>query len=389
MKHLRFILKNTLALILGLTLAFMTLEILLRVAEPIEWRTKGSKIFLTRNRRFIFDNNKISKLDKVIYHSRNQIGFRGEPPPRNFNQILSILTVGGSTTECMYISDGKTWPDLLAGQLKGEFAPLWLNNAGLDGHSTFGHLVLLEDYLTKLKPKVILFLVGANDRRLTDYGALDKRAFKDPEASCRKLLIHHLAQYSYVINYAINFQKYAKAVKWGLVHANIDFAKLPTRDVDNDRLNALLAEHRSLYLKPYAQRLQKLIAETKEHGIEPVLITQPMIYGNAIDPATGADLGRVDIGGINGKTSWEILKLYNEVLKQAASQNQVLLIDLAAAMPKSSRFFYDTFHFTNEGCQLVAEIIFTDLAPFLAEKFPQYLIVHHQVHNNSKDGKFQ
>ncbi len=382
-------LKNILALLLGLTLAFVTLEILLRVAEPVEWRIRGNKIFLTRNRQFVFDNNKITKLDKVIYYNRNQLGFRGELPPRNFNKVLSILTVGGSTTECVYISEGRTWPDILADRLKGEFGPLWLNNAGLDGHSTYGHLVLLEDYLIQLKPKVILFLVGANDRGLQDYGELDKRSFKDPEASSRKLLIHTLAQYSYVINYAVNFQKYHKAVKWGLVHANIDFAKLPTLDVDNDRLNALLAEHRRLYLKPYAQRLQKLIGETREHGIEPVLLTQPMIYGNVIDQMSGADLARVDIGGVNGKTSWEILELYNEVVRQVASQNQVLLIDLATAVPKNSRYFYDTFHFTNEGCQLVAEIIFKQLARFLSAKYPQYLMVHHKASNPFKGGGSQ
>jgi hypothetical protein len=82
----------------------------------------------------------------------------------------------------------------------------------------------------------------------------------------------------------------------------------------------------------------------------------------------------VDIGGINGKTSWEILKLYNGVVEQVAAQNQVLLIDLANELPKTSRYFYDTLHFTNEGCQTVAEIIFQHLAPFLVKKFPDYAI---------------
>jgi lysophospholipase L1-like esterase len=377
MDRAKTILKNILALLLGLIIAFVTLEILLRVVEPVEWRIRGNKIVLARNQKIIYDNNKIIKLDKVIYYSRNQLGFRGELPPRNLDKTLSILTVGGSTTECIYISDGKTWSDIVASKLKREFAPLWLNNAGLDGHSTFGHQVLLEDYLIKLKPKVILFLVGANDQCLTDYGPLDKKIFKNPGTPSRGSLINTLAQYSYVMNYAINFEKYSKAVKFGLAHSNIDFTKLKSIEVDHNRLNSILEENRSQYLKPYAQRLQKLIDETREHGIEPVMITQPMIYGNVVDPVSGADLRRADVGGINGETSWEVLELYNEVLKQVASKNQVLLIDLATAMPKSSRYFYDTFHFTNEGCQLVAEIIFQKLAPFLAEKFPQYVIVNH------------
>ena len=55
----------------------------------------------------------------------------------------------------------------------------------------------------------------------------------------------------------------------------------------------------------------------------------------------------------------------------------MLLIDLAAKMPKSSRYFYDTAHFTNEGCQLVAQIVEPHLTSFLAKKFPQFVTQDH------------
>jgi len=366
--------KNVLAVFLGLTLALVALEILLRVFQPVEYRVRGNKITLTPYKNYIFKNNKIEKLDKVIYVSRNRMGFRGEPVSKDFGQSLTILTVGGSTTECIHISDGKTWPDILANKLKRRFKAVWLNNAGIDGHSTFGHLVLLEDYLIQLKPKVVAFLLGANDQYLKDYGALDRKYLKKPAATSWQALVDRLTWHSEVANYGVNLYRYALARRAGLVHADIDFARLKTIDVPDDRLKALLETHRGHYLKPYAQRLQKLIDLARGHGIEPVFITQPMIYGSVIDPVSGADLGRVDIGGISGKAAWEVLKLYNEVTAQVAAQNRVLAIDLANEMPKTSRYFYDTFHFTNEGCQAVAEVIFQHLAPFLAKKFPDYAI---------------
>jgi lysophospholipase L1-like esterase len=375
--------KNVLAIFLGLALALVALEILLRVFQPVDYRVRGNKIILTPDRKYIFDNNKIDKLDKIIYVSRNHLGFRGEPLPRDFAQTLAILTVGGSTTECIQISDGKTWPDILASKLKRRFKPFWLNNAGIDGHSTFGHLVLMEDYIIRLKPKVVIFLLGANDRYLTDCCALDRKSFKKPAATPWKAFVDTMAWYSEVVNYAVNLSRYAKALRVRVVHANIDFAKLKTLDIDDDHLKELLEQHKEHYLNPYGQRLQRLIDMARRHDIEPVFITQPMIYGPAIDPVSGADLGRVDIGGINGKTSWEILKLYNEVSKQVAAQNKVLLIDLANELPKTSRYFYDTLHFTNEGCQAVAEIIFQHLAPFLAKKFPEYAI---EVQHAEKPG---
>jgi lysophospholipase L1-like esterase len=360
-------------------LAFGVLEILLRVFQPVEYRVRGNQITLPRNKKYTFYNDKIDNLDKVIYISRNLLGFRGENPPKKFSQTLTLVTIGGSTAESIHISDGKTWPDLLGVRLAREFNPVWINNAGLDGHSTLGHLVLMEDYLVQLKPKVVLFLVGANDRALTDYSTLDRKSFKKPVDSIWKIIVDTSARYSEVVNYIVNLNRYVKAHKGGLVHIKINFANLNTLEVNEETMKGILEGHKKDHLEPYAQRLEKLIAVARSHGIEPVFITQPMIYGNVIDPVTGADLSRVDIGGINGFTTWEILRLYNEKLKQIAAKNNALLIDLANEMPKSSLYFYDTFHFTNEGSELVAEIVFNHLAPFLAEKFPQYIVNERSV----------
>jgi hypothetical protein len=73
------------------------------------------------------------RLDPVVHVTRNSLGFRGPEPPRDFERYLSIVTIGGSTTECRLLSDGKTWPDALARKL-AEISPnIWLNNAGSMG----------------------------------------------------------------------------------------------------------------------------------------------------------------------------------------------------------------------------------------------------------------
>ena len=83
-------------------------------------------------------------------HTKNSLGFRGAPPPRDFPDYLTIITIGGSTTECFYLSDGRTWPDLLGQNLSREFNRVWVNNAGLDGATTYRHLILMEDYVVTL-----------------------------------------------------------------------------------------------------------------------------------------------------------------------------------------------------------------------------------------------
>ncbi len=104
--------------------------------------------------------------------------------------------------------------------------------------------------------------------------------------------------------------------------------------------------------------------------MEPVLITQPSVFGEGVDPATGIDLERSSTYTLNGRTLWRLLELYNGVTRSTARQQGVELIDLAAEMPKDSTYYYDTYHYTNAGCARVAEIIDQHLEPFLAKEYP-------------------
>jgi len=63
-----------------------------------------------------------------------------------------------------------------------------------------------------------------------------------------------------------------------------------------------------------------------------------------------------------------VLRLYNDVLRKVGKENGLLVIDLAQKMPHNSLYYYDFMHYTNEGAQKVAEIIFEDLYPFVIER---------------------
>ena len=69
---------------------------------------------------------------------------------------------------------------------------------------------------------------------------------------------------------------------------------------------------------------------------------------------------------------WEVLELYNDVVRQRGREAGVLVIDLAREMPKNSAYYYDLMHYTNAGAALVADIVAAQLTPFLAKKFPAY-----------------
>ena len=104
---------NLLLLLGGCLAALLLLEAFLRVYNPLGVRIRGDRIVLPRNFRETMTNNTNTKLEPVIVFSKNALGFRGPEPPRDFDGHLTVLAVGGSTTECLYLTDGASWPERL------------------------------------------------------------------------------------------------------------------------------------------------------------------------------------------------------------------------------------------------------------------------------------
>lgn len=48
------------------------------------------------------------------------------------------------------------------------------------------------------------------------------------------------------------------------------------------------------------------------------------------------------------------------------------MIDLARELPKSSKYFYDFFHFTNDGARKAGDIIYSHLSQHLQIKYREY-----------------
>ena len=121
-------------------------------------------------------------------------------------------------------------------------------------------------------------------------------------------------------------------------------------------------------MKSFKERLLNIIELTQSNRIKLILITQPALYGDAVDDITKVYLGDLERNnGINGRIQWNILELYNDITRLVGLEENILVIDLAKKMPKSSRYFYDWHHFTNEGCEKVAEIISEEMTDYLSK----------------------
>ena len=363
--------KNLLVIFLSLIFALGLVEGVLRIYNPLGFRIRGNKILLPINKDEVIYYHS-PKLAKMVKIRRNSLGFKGEEPPPDFAGRLTILTVGGSTTEGVGLNDDKTWPLVLESKLKRNFGKLWLNNAGLSGHSTFGHLILMHDYVSKIKPKVVIFLLGLNDLGIESLNPFDRRM--EAGVSFRSLdwFLAGLANHSEVFAAFLNLKRhYFPKVVPQVGKEEVNFRTAPTLEVSAQDQAATRQLYRQRYLGSYELRLNELLEMARRQGIVPILLTQPVLYGDGTDAATGVDLRKIQVTReMNGELAWEMLELYNDITRKVGKEKGLLVIDLAREMPKDSSYYFDLTHFTNTGAAKAAEIVSRELQPYLARKFP-------------------
>ena len=341
-------------------LTLLLLEGALQIYQPLPFRVRGDSILLPVHVSYTF-HNAGPKLDPVVRHTKNSLGFRGPEPPRDFARRTTIVTIGGSTTECLFLSDGRTWIDRLADRLHATVPDVWVNNAGLDGHSTFGHIVLLKQVIVPLRPDLVVFLIGANDLAIGDLNRFDKRMV--PSQSWVTRVTSAIAERSELMAVIQNFVRVQRARWQGLGGTAVPLDQWPRIAVDEATVAQRSREYANT-LPAYAARLETIIRLCREAGIVPVFMTQPALFGEGNDPTTGVDLGSLRVfEGVNGALQWHLLGLTNDVTRKVASTQGVQLIDLARELPKDSRFYYDLWHYSNEGAVRVGDIVASALEP--------------------------
>lgn len=352
-------------------LALAGAEIVLRVSDPLGFRMRGNTLVLPVDKVYDIRADARSRSDQLeahVVHTKNSLGFRGPDPSADFARRLTLVAVGGSTTECFYLADGRSWPEQLAGRLDHSFTGVWVNNAGLDGHSSFGHLALTRQALVPLRPRVTLYLLGLNDMFTDTPRSLDLLE-KNGWAA--------LAEHSHLASTLLNLARWRRTRQFedlGAMPKPVALRDRPHRAVPAPQ-SARLEREVGPRLDAFRERLEALVRLNRDNGIEPVLITQPTLLGG-VDLRTGLDTRTMAVElweDLDGALTWKLLERYNDVTRQLGRERQILVVDLARLLPKDSTYFYDFFHLTNEGGERVGAIVADGLEPWLAARYPRHL----------------
>jgi lysophospholipase L1-like esterase len=357
---------NLVALCFGIIVSLVLVEIILQVFHPFPFRVQHGKIILPANQKIIRKNDVSSKLEPVIYYSRNSLGLRGEEMPADATNYVKIIAIGGSTTECSYNSDSATWTEVLKRQLRQKLQPkIWVNNAGLDGTTTYGHRILLQDHIVKLRPDYVLFLVGINDTEKDDGHPFDLYHSDSINKKNFTEFFRSLLKKTETGALIENLYRYRIAYKKGLIHRQVDYAKQGTVYLPFDSMMKHITAQ-APYLSAYRQRILTLDSVCKANNIRAIFITQPSLFGNFVDPATGLNFTRIKItDGRNSVLEKNILELYNDELRNLEKEGKINTIDMAKAMPKNSAYYYDFTHYTSSGTDTFGRMLSDSLLSYL------------------------
>ena len=314
----------------------------------------------------------------------NAQGFRGDPMPTDDREM--IVTLGGSTTECLYLDDDEAWPGALQAILNRQASGhgFWVGNAGVSGHGTRHHLVQAE-VLLALYPRIdiIVMLVGINDllirlradesfvplqKKPPEYKQyLVRKAFhRLPQARPRGLL--EPAYLRKIVSRALQGEQ-APAGMQELVLDDSGLKVERWREHRQD-VKVFRAELPDLgpALAEYRANLERIVESTRRDGRKTslVLMTQPTMWRAGLP----RELSRLLwLGGIGpymkrpGQPYYSVEVLaeamgrYNKVTLDVCARHRLRCLDLDAILPKDTRSFYDDCHFNEGGARRVAEAL--------------------------------
>ena len=261
---------------------------------------------------------------------------------------LTVVFLGGSTTECMYMQEEERFP-YLVGRFLEKSLGLKVNtlNGGAAGNNTLHCVLALQGKVLPRRPQAVVLMECVNDVNyqvfVGDYWA--------PHASR-----------------GIVFDKEYGPVKTFLIEHIM--GRKAHEKIGSDEFAAQRGQKRTLdtaaMASAYRKNLELFVFLCRQHGITPVLMTQ----FNRFTEAPEANLLKQmqatrDDWGVDFAAYRAAYMALQDATRAVAAEQKVALIDLDRLVPKDKALMYDVVHVNPVGSALVAEIIARELPGIL------------------------
>jgi lysophospholipase L1-like esterase len=288
------------------------------------------------------------------HFSTNLRGIRGPEIPADRSKTR-ILCVGGSTTQCLYLDDSKTWTHRLMLDLNDASSgtKYWVGDMGYSGYSSTMHLRFVESSEMMRLVDYLLILVGFNDlnkaliRRATREEIFDREARAPVWCHSRLLELTRLRP---------------DVEGWRIITAQQDTGGTFMTAMRRDRQTRRLRDDSpdlDIALEEYAARLRSIVTVCKAQHVRLILMTQPVLWSDRLSPRAASLLWH---GWTDDGRFWPVPTLrkamdrFNAALIKVCQDTGTDYVDLVS-MSGDEAFFYDDCHFTEAGASEVARLI--------------------------------
>ena len=374
-------LKGPLVSLYSVVFSLVIIEVSLQIStdskpEPALWPL-GKQALLAP------DPNLIPGINGPSSFTGNSLGLRGPeiPEPTDDRRVYKIITVGGSTTESLYLDDTEEWPHLIMKTLnaKQNGVEVWVGNGGQSGRNTVDHLELIRHLPVLGDSDLLIFLIGLNDlqptlalkgaatqdiltRNAKEFGLQILRGggYKRPYFPILKrtelfnrtkvssiAAVANLTPYPVLNQLGVGPGTYVQIRR--NMRAESSIVSLPSLEVG---------------LHEYRTRIQALSGECQYIGIRCIFLTQPSMWRHDLseeekDLMWFGWVGRefAPLGYLSISDAAMAMDIYNDELLGMCTRISLECFDLASVIPKTKFSFYDDAHFNEGGARLVAYFI--------------------------------
>lgn len=325
-------------------------ELFLRISND-EWR-QAEQLNIIRDTELSYRVDHLYKADySEINYTRDEFGLRGNC--RNASDI-DILTVGGSTTDQRYVDDKFTFQTHLSQNLSVYLGKeICVSNAGVDGHSTFGHISSFKDWfpnIKNLKPKYYLLYLGINDADFINNrprAGYDDQSQEGIKSFLKKIeLVKVMIRFRNIIDGLSPMYAYGKHTK-----SIIEADKYSVTEISKNT-KALTKKNADMF----ERRLKDILIRIKLIGSQPICVTQPHRFivaksgvGHGFENVFSKE--NIEYSGLDFDFS---LQEINKRIKKVCGDKNT--IDLYSQMFSNSDF-YDFLHTTPEGSKRIGNLL--------------------------------
>jgi hypothetical protein len=373
--HKNSVKSNLLALLIGLVLAFVSAEVMLRMVTGniysdmnvivdeiprgirLTWPMKNSM-----DATGLYEGG--GKVDFHVTEMRNIY-----PGYENDGQELALF-FGGSTTENSMVREGHRFADLIGKAL--DYYPMNYGksgNASIESHINLVHLLEKYDF----RPKIVFLLHGLNDygiflksrspEGISDIDVLlDARKGSANQEFIKKRFNSYIRK-SYVIAHLYIAMK---AIFGDSYLENLVKDARAQRELEPLTEEGFQSYVDSVSFRTFLENRKKtyagFIRAAKESGARVVLFTQPASYTDSYKSYSGEE-ARVFPTTLDGKLmnfdqARRLQDLISNNTREAAREGIALLVDLDAHFTRQdvSPLIYDTLHYTEQGSKVIADL---------------------------------